>query len=252
MAPDSVVLEVAFIRLPDDSEVEEELWTQIDEQQWPTGVRRCLSDNGLRVGLVGTQMPDRLQSLLEVRPTAIDLVLQGSPPEGNGLHTFQQRLQIRSGQERKVRVTDDSLDEMVILLNDEGAVRAQRFEKPQGLLNLCPRPIGDGRVQLELTPEIEYGQTRQRWVGGPGQFAQISDRQRQAFDELRIMTMMSPGQTLMVAATPEAKGLGGQFFATVAADRRERSAMLVRVVQTQLDDLFSPESALAPPTPSTD
>ena len=252
MAPDTVVLEVAFIQLPNDAAGEDELWRQIDEQHWPAEVRRRLSDNGLRIGLLGTQMPDTLRSLLDVRAGVVDLLSQGGFPEQHGLPTFQQRLQVRGGQERKIRITQEALEEMVIVLNEDGAVRARRFEKPQGLLNLCLHPLGDGRVRLELSPEIEYGETRQRWVGGQGQFAQISDRQRCTFDKLRVTTTMAPGQTLIVTATSEAKGLGGHFFAALASDHPTRSAMLVRIAQTQLDDLFAPPPQGASPAPPAD
>ena len=58
MSPDSVVLDIFFVRFPfDDPQVNGQLWQEIDEQHFPPELRRRLTANGFRVGLVGGQLP---------------------------------------------------------------------------------------------------------------------------------------------------------------------------------------------------
>ena len=70
-------------------------------------------------------------------------------------------------------------------------------------------------------------------------------REHQEFDELRMDTVLSPGQTLIVTCAPEARGLGGFFFAE-AVGAGDRSLMLLRLAQSQYDDLFQDNRAASP------
>ena len=73
MAPDSILLEVFSVRYPyHDAQVNGPLWDEIDEQHFPTDLRRRLSQNGFRVGIVGTHLPLALQRLLLPRTGALE------------------------------------------------------------------------------------------------------------------------------------------------------------------------------------
>ena len=71
-------------------------------------------------------------------------------------------------------------------------------------------------------------------------------RDKLVFDRLRLDAKLTPGQVLLVSNTAEIKGPGESFFAETANGTVERTLLVVRVAQTQLDDLFTPEHALAP------
>ena len=65
MSPDSVVLDMFFVRFPfGDAAVNEKLWQQIDEQQFAPDLRERLAKNGFRVGVVGGQLPVQRQHLV--------------------------------------------------------------------------------------------------------------------------------------------------------------------------------------------
>ena len=67
MSPDSVVLDMFFVRFPfGDATVNEKLWEQIDEQQFAPDLRERLAKNGFRVGVVGGQLPVELSKLMEL------------------------------------------------------------------------------------------------------------------------------------------------------------------------------------------
>ncbi len=66
LAPDSVVLEVAFVRIPEEQEgFSGRFWREVDEEALPTDLRRRLAANGFRVGLVGSTLPSELQDVLD-------------------------------------------------------------------------------------------------------------------------------------------------------------------------------------------
>jgi hypothetical protein len=66
MSPDSVAMEVFFIRLPhDDRQTYDEIWREVDETPLDPALRRRLSENGLRAGVVAAQLPTPLQAILQ-------------------------------------------------------------------------------------------------------------------------------------------------------------------------------------------
>ena len=67
MSPDSVGLELFFVRCPfGDPDVNTKLWQEIDEQHLPADLRERLARNGFRAGVVSGQIPVELSKLLEL------------------------------------------------------------------------------------------------------------------------------------------------------------------------------------------
>src|SRR5688500_8098291 len=68
MSPDSVALDITFVRMPAaDAATNDAIWSEADEQHFPADVRRQLAANGLRVGIIGLQIPPRLRELLDAK-----------------------------------------------------------------------------------------------------------------------------------------------------------------------------------------
>lgn len=240
MSPDSVVLEIAFLRIPVDSETEfAALWSEVDEQQLSNEDRRRLESNGFRVGVVGARLPEMVRQLLDKSE---------SPFEGTGssgvlsedIFQSRRRLSAREGQPAKIVAVPKEQDQIAVLQIDDGYVRGLEFKQAQGVFVLRAFPLGDGRVRIQLTPTIEHGLMRNQYVGGEQSFMLQAGRDTHAFEDLRMENLLSPGQTLAVTKTFDAKGLGSHFFAADAAASSSGSVMLIRLAQTQQDDLFSP------------
>jgi hypothetical protein len=119
------------------------------------------------------------------------------------------------------------------------------YQDAQCQFDLTAMPEGDGTVSIQLTPEIYHGQSHQCWVAQDGTFRVDSTRNCQRFEDLFIETILSPGQTLVLSASPDPVGLGEAFFIDAKSQRR-RTVLLVRLAQTQLDDLFAPDRSLTP------
>lgn len=245
MSPDSVVLEISLVDVPADArESLEPMWAEIDEQHLPFDVRRRLRANGIRCGLAGTQLPATLRQLLERRENRETV----DPEEGAprvGSNSTQQRIQSRAGRRNRI-VTSETRPSMAVMTNDDDAVRGQTCQQAHCELALKTFPQGDGRVQLEITPEIQHGVPQQRIMGGDNAFRIVTDQERLLFDTLRMHAMLAPGQTLVLSCTPEMAGLGGQFFTNLRSGKAQPKLVLVRLEQTQYDDLFAPEQILPP------
>ena len=247
MSHDSVVLEVCFVRLPSTDLIGDgRLWEEVDEQHLPTELRRRLTANGFRCGLVGMQLPIPLRSLLEdTEPSANPHGETGSPIESEATAHLR-RLQSRAGRRGEI-IASQTHQELAVLTHEAGQVCGERVQQAQCLLAVETNPMGDGRVRIELTPEVHFGQPIQKFVGHDGVFRLDTGRHRKVFDRLRIEAILVPGQTLIVTGTPEARGLGKHFFAEVpVGDAPQAKLLLIRLSQTQYDDLFAPGADSTP------
>lgn len=240
MSPETVVLEVGFVHLTtDDHAAEEAVWRQIDEQALPVDLRLRLAGNGIRAGVSGGQMPQELRELVDRTSRE---VLQA--PAGDDVNsaemaslTRNRRMQIRAGRRSKIVVSSILPSISVLAKDDQGHVQGAAFADAQCLFSLLASPSGDGRTRLQLTPEVEHGELKNRWVPVDGALMNQVGKSRQVYEPLRLDLSLSAGQTLIVGPTVEPGGLGQHFF-TLKEPTPRRTLLLVRIAQTQQDDLF--------------
>lgn len=240
MSTDTVVLEVAFVHLtPDDHAVEVATWRQLDEQALPIELRMNLAANGIRAGVAGSTLPQELRGLIE--RTSKELV---TAPAGDDVNSAEiaslsrnRRMQVRAGRRGKIVVSNQLPHISVLAKDEQGQVQGAAYDDAQCLFSLLASPSGDGRTTLELTPEVEHGELKNRWVPVDGALMNQVGKSRRVYDQLRMELPLSPGQTLVISATEEPSGLGQHFF-TLKDPTPRRTMLLVRIAQTQQDDLF--------------
>jgi hypothetical protein len=240
MSPDSVALEITFVRvLLGQPTINAQLWQQVDEQWMPAEQRLHLNRNGFRCGLVGTNLPDALRELLGQQTQAAKLDQMANTE----LDTLAQNREVnsRAGQRTEI-VTGPPRTEIVVLHKQATVdkVTGQTFPDAQCILAARSFPQGDGTVKLELTPEVHHGAPRQQWVAGEGTFQLLSGREREVFQDLMMEVSLSAGQTVLLSCTPELKGLGQNFFVEAARGDPQQKLLLIRLAQTQRDELFEP------------
>lgn len=243
MSPDSVVLEIFTARFPlGDERYNARLWSQVDEQQLDPAVRRRLAENGLRAGIVGAQMPVELQRLLRLEGQRIAVEeAQAVVPEEDRLVT-QRRTQLRAGRRAEIVLSCEH-PQFHLLLPEQGRVTGRTYVQGQGILALQAFPGGDGRVRLELTPELHHGGPRQQWRGEETDFVLETSRARETLDALRFSGVLAPGTSLLIGTLAERAGsVGGRFLTDERHGTVEQKLVLVRLAQVQRDDLFEPEN----------
>jgi len=246
MSPDSVILEIAFVRLaPKQDQLDEEFWADVDEQHIETEVRRRLNQNGIRCGLLGSNLPAGLSKLLQSSSNATAGDFQQQDSKTDSVSVKNRRLQSRAGRRGEI-VTSTHNDKIDSLLVIDGELTGRSYPQGQCKLAIITLPQGDGHVRLMLTPEIHFGSVEQRWGAEEGAFRYEVGRQREVFQMLNIPATLSPGQTLMISCTSQCKGLGSQFFMEKTNGEPHKKLLLIRLAQTQYDDLFSPEDTREP------
>lgn len=246
MAPDSVVLEFLFVRMPvSEREAYNEIWSAADEQDFPAELRRQLADNGFRCGVLGQQIPDALRDRLNAPVNTYEERSEDIDTSDAEVDRSPRRKQCRAGRRAKI-VVSKTHESLSVLTREGGAVRGRVVEKAQCLFALKPYPQGDGQVRLDVTPEVEHGEVKQQWVGGNGTMMQRMGKDRIVLDAMRVGVTLAPGQSLMLSATEDAHGLGDHFFVETAGGTLERTILLIRVAGTQHDDLFAPGDIPSP------
>jgi hypothetical protein len=243
MSPDSVVLDMYFARFPfGDTEVNEKLWQEIDEQQIAPEVRERLTRNGFRVGVIGGQMPAALTKILELTDKT-DATVKNQGVTVKNLQTEPRvqwrHLQIRPDQPAEI-IASSIYPELTVLLSRYGRVSGQNYTQAQGIFALKSLPQPDGRVRLELTPELHHDQPAPHWVGSQGVIRMESDRPKQIFDDMTIAADLSPGWMLVLSSLPNRPGSLGHSFFTQDSDGLEQKLLVIRLQQTQHDGLILP------------
>lgn len=245
---DSVTLEVFFVRFPlGDAEMNGPLWTTIDEQHVPGDVRRKLAANGFRVGVLGNSLPPSLEKLLNV-PAETPL-----QPGDENLVDLQENsrvrrrmLQVRGGHRSNIIATGEREPhaEMHLLVRgDDDHLSGHTYKQVKGQFAMKAFPQGDGRVRLELIPEIEHGEPQRRFIPGDGLLKVEFGPACEVLDNLRIEASLTPGQMLVLGSLPDRPGsVGHQFFTEQVSGPIQQKLVIVRLTQSKHDDLFSTES----------
>jgi hypothetical protein len=244
MSSDSVVLDVFLVRVPfGDPEINGPAWQEIDEQSFAADARRLLLANGFRVGVLAGELPPAMAARLELGdqhklPGEISQCKIDDLAEGASL--LRGHFQLRNGARKEFSIgsTHDKLN--VLLRNAAGEVSGMPYDEAQLLLAATSHLLDDGRVRLELVPEITYGRYRQGWAAdAQGVFRMNPGRKTQPFDDMKFEAVLSPGNMLVLSTVPSQPGSLGALFFTEPSG--EQVLLLLRLSQTQHDGAFEPQ-----------
>ena len=243
MSPDSVVLEMFFVRFPfGDPAVNEKLWEEIDEQQFSPELRERLARNGFRAGLVSGQIPIELSKLLELSDKPVPTgEMQGGKVENLEAEprVVRRHLQLRAGQRSEI-IASGVYAQLPVLMCESGQLCGQTYSQAQGMFAVKSFPQPDGRIRLELVPELHHDQPRQRWVGSQGVLRLDTSRPKRVFDDLSLSPELAPGAMLVLSSLSNRPGSLGHHFFTENNGRLEQKLLVIRLSQTQHDGLFNP------------
>lgn len=259
MWADSVALDIFFVRFPAcNAEDAVALWADVDEMHLPAEVRQRLAQNGFRVGLVGGQVPISLSRLLELKdkpaPGSRSLETQLADLEHEP-RVVRRHMEIRAGVRTEV-IASDVQEEMPVLRCCLAGVEGETFHSAQAVFALTVSNERDGRVRVRLIPEIHHGESKLRYVSTQGAIRIQSGRAKRAFDDLSMEAVLAPGHILVISTLKERPGtIGHRFFAENADGRVEYKLLVLRLAQTQHDELFEPADvipldSLAEPSPT--
>jgi hypothetical protein len=237
-ANQTIPLELLFVRYAEhDDQLGEELWQFVDEQVLPSDLRGRLAANGLRAGIIGGHLPAHLAARFA----------GGAEPEaGEQLPTdarlSRRLIRLLPGRRGEI-VTASGVRELVLLEQAAGEVRGGTYRDASPLLAIEAKPAADGRIEVEVTPEIRHGPLEKSWVGEDGMFRLETGQQRHRLEHLQF-TVTLPSESMLVV------GCGGEDTATTGDclfrdhDRGDRTSLrlvAVRPLTKAVDPLFAPQ-----------
>jgi len=249
MSPDSCVLDVFFVRVPlGDPRANEELWQELDEQHFPADLRQRLMRNGFRVGLVDGQIPIVLTNLLEIgdKPAPNSEVKGANLADlGTKPSVVRQHMQVRAGRPSEI-LSSDTYEELPVLLCESDRLSGETYNQAQGIFNLKTFPLPDGRVRIDMTPEVQHDQPRQHSVADQGVMRLDFSRPKRVFEDLSVSATLSPGGMLVMTSLPNRSGSLGHHFFTEKDGQTKQKILVIRLSQTQHDGLFVTHEDLPP------
>jgi len=245
-SPDSMQMEVIWARCPlDDAELNDKMWSEIDESQVPPQVQRELARNGFRVGMLARTPPDAVARVLKMDASEPPAASGGDPQPVDVLRETKihgSRRNLRRGERMEIRASENK-DSMPLLVSRGQELGGRTFRDAQAIYALTIDPQPDQTVKVELTPEIHFGPSQLRWSGGEEGMdvllRQLPMREREVFDTMRMQVRLAPGEMLMLAGLPESGCRPGQYFHTAeSASGREQKFVLIRLAQVPRSDTF--------------
>jgi hypothetical protein len=252
MALDAVGLELGVVQLDSGQQATyENFWSLLDQLELPLELRKQLDQNGLCAGIMSAHPPAMLPELVE--PQAIDpddLSELEKQLHAKGLYRPQprmithDRISNREGQSHPIPVSETHAQSSWIIKS--GDKQTVGFGKQVvGVMTVTTYPQGDGSVRLVFQPEIHHGESRPRIVGGERSFLVKSGQSVIPIHDLKFEVTLRAGESIIIAPTKDLSDLGQLFFGSTvpesAAAKKSiptHRILMVRVVQTQMDDLF--------------
>ena len=257
IAVDAVGLELGVVQLDSDqSETFEQFWGLLDQQELPLELRKRLDQNGIRAAIMSSHPPALLHDLVEPKPIRMDKLTELEKQlHAKGLLREKQRMiaheriSSREGQSRPVATSGNHAEISWIIRNgDKQTVGSDKSVR--GVISVTSYPQGDGSVRLVFKPEIHHGRIRHRIGAAEHAFLMKESQAVTPVDDLKFAVTLRSGESIVIAPTQDVADLGKLLFgnsdiasesdvAVAQASRPTHRILLVRVVQTQMDDLFS-------------
>jgi hypothetical protein len=254
IALDAVGLEQGIAQL-DSGQVEsfELFWRSLDQQALPLELRKRLDQNGIRVAIMDSHAPAILHKLIEPKPIVVEELTELEKQLlAKGLLRKQQRMisheriSNREGEGHLISVSKFHPQISWVVRN--GTKETPGFgESVRGMMMVTTFPQGDGSVRLIFEPEIHHGQWRPQIA--QRSFLKESKQAVMRIDDLKFEVILRPGESIVIAPTQDVADLGKLFFGAGETEIElpgppNRSVpthrmLMIRVVQTQMDDLFS-------------
>jgi hypothetical protein len=236
-APRTIPVDLIFARFDaHDTACREDLWNAVDEQALDEGLRRRLAANGLRVGIVTGDLPPHLAERIlpdrAVTPAVSDTFAADSP-------LTHRLLRLLPGRRSEV-IAATGVDDLVLLETGDGQVRGGTYRDATGLFELKVRPAADGRVRIELVPEIKHGPMERSWVGEDGMFRMEAGQRRHRRDDLALSVELRERSLLVVGCAGEhGSTLGDALLRDHGGTRSTMRLLVIRPLGTAVDPMFA-------------
>lgn len=222
--PDVVELHYIFLERPvDDRTLNVEIWKTADELIVSMEQKTAWQQNGLRIGKIGSRLPESVLKLLKRNPKK----------EGRRHHTS-------SGHLVKVQMTDNR-PKWELNIVKAGQPEAQEIEDGQGILYLTPTLGEADAVAIDVEPVFEFGRKSSKRIPAPdlGGWQIRTQREQQTFPFLKSELAVASGDYLLIGCWPhEENSIGAEMFIKERDGGRYQQVMLIRAYRPTRDALY--------------
>lgn len=229
-APRTMQFEVLFIRCgSEDETLTDGFWDQVDEQAIDAERRRALNANGLRVGVVTGDVPGAVAARLAA----------AAAEDGGDTAATRRSLQLLPGRGSEI-VTAARLPSLVLLEQRDGAVSGGTYHDATTQLALDAHPAADGRIRLEVVPEIRHGPVEKSWAGEDGAFRLETGQRRHRLDYLGIdVTLPLEGLLVIGPAGAPSASVGDGLLREHSRDGGTVRLLVIRPLARAVDPAFA-------------
>jgi hypothetical protein len=231
-----VILEVEFVNLAiheDDIDQSASLWQWVDETAIDAAVRGRLLDNGVRVGLVANE--ERFRSRLADTATEQDVIEKFLSEASIASDVSHGELQIpmRLGRRYELPLRQPIEGSHVALVRINGETIGKTLHNAQYSFAITATQSNkQNEVRLRFRPEIQFGDTRQKWVSSDTAIRIDTRRDTWSIPELDLTMTASEGDTLVIAAATPITGMAKHMLTGTGSDRdTQQLVVLVHVAQ---------------------
>ena len=246
MPPNSVACLVSVVKLnKNQGERFDRIWPELDQQAVGLVQRRAWDANGLRIALAPAQLPGELRTLLEEdlatdenKLEKIDGLESKIAEAQNGQTSSTWRMTLREGNAKSIAVSPPH--EAASWVIESGSKQtAGAGTRVTALMQLTAFPKGDGTTKIVLRPLIKHGEPHSRFGVLNNSLTLETSQTEVLLDQLRVEASLKPGQTMIATCIPQSAEFGQLLFGNPEQlESGERRVLLIRLVQTQQDDVF--------------
>ena len=243
--PDSVVIETVLVRFPAEkaAEMERDVWQLSNEGIADIAIRRLLDQNGLRAGVIHGELPSAIRQ--QLAPASTEQASNALEQAGLAADVDNRRwlLQCRAGRPKELLVKSELSEPLTVISTRDGQhLSGETFQRAKIVFDLRAVPHGDGSATVSLIPQVQHGDHRQMFVHSDLGTRPEMRRGLQTWNELKVSAKLSAGQILVISSSSPPKALGSAFFVSKTVENTEdRVLLLLRLAESQLDELFAPE-----------
>lgn len=231
-----LVLQVEFANLPVaaiESDPLANSWQWVDETPIKPAVRRRLLANGIRVGVVtdAQRFRDRVQQSA-AEPDVLDTFLSQASIASE-VAEGEKQIPMRYGRRYELPVRKPSEGKHVTLVQLGDETVGQTLANAQYLFAVTARETTTPQqIELRLRPEVQYGETKQKFVSSDTALRIDTRRESWSIEPLEFHLQLQEGDTFVIAPTMPLKGLAKQMLSSPGPDQQpQQTVMLVRVAQ---------------------
>jgi hypothetical protein len=206
--PGAMQLDVVYVERPvGDRLLGRELWQHVDEvAAMEADARRLLRQNGLRVGIVGSNPPVPLQRMLGLKS---DFTYEPDAEQAKQL--VGRRFFLLSGGETDIQVSQP-YPECTLNLQAEDSPEPLRFENAVCKFRVRATRLQDGWARLEFVPQVQHGYNQQSYTIADAGWRFQNGQETNTLFRQRFEIKLGTGDMAVITAEDDAAGTLGQLF----------------------------------------